>query len=73
MGLINGPDADLLKETFDKGFYEIYKLFPNSTDPLSSNKEVCFAIHGPITTLSRQTPEFITVSTTKEEFLENNQ
>jgi len=72
MGLINGPDADLLKETFDKGFYEIYKLFPDPTDTLSSKKEICFAIHGPITTLSRQTPEFITVFNTKEEFLESN-
>jgi len=72
MGLSSGPDADLLRETFSPEFLNIYRLFPDPTDPLSPKKEVSFAIHGPITTLSRQTPEFITVFNTKEEFLESN-
>jgi len=72
MGLTSGPDADLLRESFGSDFLNMYRLLPDPSDPLSPKKEVCFAIHGPITTLSRQTPEFITVFNTKEEFLESN-
>jgi energy-coupling factor transporter ATP-binding protein EcfA2 len=73
MGLSNGgPDTDLLRESFGPEFLDIYRLLPDPSDPLSSKKEVCFAIHGPITTLSRQKPEFITVFNSKEEFLKIN-
>ena len=72
MGLTSGPDADLLRESFGSDFLNMYRLLPDPSDPLSPKKEVSFAIHGPITTLSRQTPEFITVFNTKEEFLESN-
>jgi len=72
MGLTSGPDADLLRENFGPEFLNMYRLLPDPSDPLSSKKEICFAIHGPITTLSRQKPEFITVFNNKEEFLKSN-
>jgi energy-coupling factor transporter ATP-binding protein EcfA2 len=72
MGLTSGPDAELLKETFGPEFLNTYRLFPDPSDPLSPKKEVCFAIAGPITILSRQSPEFITVFSSKEEFLKAN-
>ncbi len=72
MGLTSGPDADLLKEAFGPEFLNTYRLFPDPSDPLSPKKEVCFAISGPITILSRQSPEFITVLSSKEEFLKAN-
>jgi len=72
MGLTSGPDADLLKETFGPEFLNTYRLFPDPSDPLSPKKEVCFAISGPITILSRQSPDFITVFSSKEEFLKAN-
>jgi energy-coupling factor transporter ATP-binding protein EcfA2 len=72
MGLTSGPDAELLKETFGPEFLNIYRLFPDPLDPLSPKKEVCFAISGPITILSRQNPEFITVFSSKEEFIKAN-
>jgi hypothetical protein len=62
----------LLRESFGSDFLNMYRLLPDPSDPLSPKKEVSFAIHGPITTLSRQTPEFITVFNTREEFLESN-
>jgi hypothetical protein len=72
MGLTSGPDAELLKEAFGPEFFNIYRLFPDPSDPLSPKKEVCFAISGPITILSRQSPDFITVFSSKEEFLKAN-
>jgi len=72
MGLTSGPDAELLKETFGPEFLNTYRLFPDPSDPLSPKKEVCFAISGPITILSRQSPDFITVFSSKEEFLKAN-
>jgi len=72
MGLTSGPDAELLKETFGPEFLNTYRLFPDPSDPLSPKKEVCFAISGPITILSRQSPEFITVFNSKEDFLKAN-
>uniref|UniRef100_A0A7C5SYN2 DUF87 domain-containing protein n=1 Tax=Thermocrinis ruber TaxID=75906 RepID=A0A7C5SYN2_9AQUI len=72
MGLTSGPDAELLKETFGPEFLNTYRLFPDPSDPLSPRKEVCFAISGPITLLSRQSPDFITVFSSKEEFLKAN-
>jgi len=72
MGLTSGPDAELLKETFSPEFLNTYRLFPDPSDPLSPKKEVCFAIAGPITILSRQSPEFITVFGSKEDFLKAN-
>jgi hypothetical protein len=72
MGLTSGPDAELLKETFGPEFLNIYRLFPDPSDPLSPKKEVCFAISGPINILSRQSPEFITVFSSKEEFIKAN-
>jgi hypothetical protein len=72
MGLTSGPDAELLKEAFGPEFLNIYRLFPDPSDPLSPKKEVCFAISGPITILSRQSPEFITVFSSKEEFIKAN-
>ena len=72
MGLTSGPDAELLKETFGPEFLNTYRLFPDPSDPLSPKKEVCFAILGPITLLSRQSPDFITVFSSKEEFLKAN-
>jgi energy-coupling factor transporter ATP-binding protein EcfA2 len=72
MGLTSGPDAELLKETFGPEFLNTYRLFPDPSDPLSPKKEVCFAISGPITILSRQSPDFITVFSSKEDFLKAN-
>jgi energy-coupling factor transporter ATP-binding protein EcfA2 len=72
MGLTSGPDAELLKETFGPEFLNTYRLFPDPSDPLSPKKEVCFVISGPITILSRQSPDFITVFSSKEEFLKAN-
>ncbi len=72
MGLTSGPDAELLKEAFGPEFLNTYRLFPDPSDPLSPKKEVCFAIAGPITILSRQSPDFITVFSSKEEFLKAN-
>jgi energy-coupling factor transporter ATP-binding protein EcfA2 len=72
MGLTSGPDAELLKEAFGPEFLNTYRLFPDPSDPLSPKKEVCFAISGPITILSRQSPDFITVFSSKEEFLRAN-
>jgi len=72
MGLTSGPDAELLKETFGPEFLNTYRLFPDPSDPLSPKKEVCFAISGPITLLSRQSPDFITVFNRKEDFLKAN-
>jgi len=72
MGLTSGPDAELLKEAFGPEFLNTYRLFPDPSDPLSPKKEVCFAISGPITLLSRQSPDFITVFSSKEEFLKAN-
>jgi|GEM_PF-1293893 len=72
MGLTSGPDAELLKEAFGSEFLNTYRLFPDPSDPLSPKKEVCFAIAGPITILSRQSPDFITVFSSKEEFLKAN-
>jgi energy-coupling factor transporter ATP-binding protein EcfA2 len=72
MGLTSGPDAELLKETFGPEFLNTYRLFPDPSDPLSPKKEVCFAIAGPLTLLSRQSPDFITVFSSKEEFLKAN-
>ena len=72
MGLTNGPDAELLKEAFGPEFLNTYRLFPDPSDPLSPKKEVCFAISGPITILSRQSPDFITVFSSKEDFLKAN-
>jgi energy-coupling factor transporter ATP-binding protein EcfA2 len=72
MGLTSGPDAELLKEAFGPEFLNTYRLFPDPSDPLSPKKEVCFAISGPITILSRQSPEFITVFNSKEDFLKAN-
>jgi energy-coupling factor transporter ATP-binding protein EcfA2 len=72
MGLTSGPDAELLKETFGPEFLNTYRLFPDPSDPLSPKKEVCFAISGPITILSRQSPDFITVFNRKEDFLKAN-
>jgi energy-coupling factor transporter ATP-binding protein EcfA2 len=72
MGLTSGPDAELLKEAFGPEFLNTYRLFPDPSDPLSPKKEVCFAISGPITLLSRQNPEFITVFNSKEDFLKAN-
>jgi energy-coupling factor transporter ATP-binding protein EcfA2 len=72
MGLTSGPDAELLKEAFGPEFLNTYRLFPDPSDPLSPKKEVCFAVSGPITILSRQSPDFITVFSSKEEFLKAN-
>ena len=72
MGLTSGTDAELLKETFGPEFLNTYRLFPDPSDPLSPKKEVCFAISGPITILSRQSPDLITVFSSKEEFLKAN-
>jgi energy-coupling factor transporter ATP-binding protein EcfA2 len=72
MGLTNGLDAELLKEAYGPEFFNIYRLFPDPSDPLSPKKEFCFAISGPITILSRQRPEFITVFSSKEEFIKAN-
>ncbi len=72
MGLTSGPDAELLKEALGPEFLNTYRLFPDPSDPLSPKKEVCFAISGPITILSRQSPDFITVFSSKEEFLKAN-
>jgi len=72
MGFTSGPDAELLKEAFGPEFFNIYRLFPDPSDPLSPKKEICFAISGPITTFSRQSPEFITVFSSKEEFIKAN-
>jgi energy-coupling factor transporter ATP-binding protein EcfA2 len=72
MGLTSGPDAELLKEAFGPEFLNTYRLFPDPSDPLSPQKEVCFAISGPITILSRQSPDLITVFSSKEEFLKAN-
>jgi len=72
MGLTSGPDAELLKEAFGPEFLNIYRLFPDPSDPLSPKKEVCFAISGPITILSRKRPDLITVFSSKEEFLKVN-
>jgi len=72
VGLTSGPDAELLKETFGPEFLNTYRLFPDPSDPLSPKKEVCFAISGPITILSRQSPDFITVFSSKEDFLKAN-
>ncbi|MFZ8787897.1 ATP-binding protein [Thermocrinis sp.] len=72
MGLTSGPDAELLKETFGPEFLNTYRLFPDPSDPLSPKKEVCFAISGPITILSRQSPDLITVFSSKEDFLKAN-
>jgi energy-coupling factor transporter ATP-binding protein EcfA2 len=72
MGLTSGPDAELLKEAFGPEFLNTYRLFPDPSDPLSPKKEVCFAISGPITILSRQSPGFITVFSSKEEFIKAN-
>jgi energy-coupling factor transporter ATP-binding protein EcfA2 len=72
MGLTSGPDAELLKEAFRPEFLNTYRLFPDPSDPLSPKKEVCFAISGPITILSRQSPDFITVFSSKEDFLKAN-
>jgi energy-coupling factor transporter ATP-binding protein EcfA2 len=72
MGLTSGPDAELLRESFGSDFLNTYKLLPDPSDPLSPKKEVCFALYGPITLLSRQTPDFISIFNTKEEFLDSN-
>jgi energy-coupling factor transporter ATP-binding protein EcfA2 len=72
MGLTSGPDAELLKETFGPEFLNTYRLFPDPSDPLSLQKEVCFAVSGPITILSRQSPDFISVFSSKDEFLKGN-
>jgi energy-coupling factor transporter ATP-binding protein EcfA2 len=72
MGLTSGTDAELLKEAFRPEFLNTYRLFPDPSDPLSPKKEVCFAISGPITLLSRQSPDFITVFSSKEDFLKAN-
>jgi hypothetical protein len=72
MGLTSGPDAELLKEAFGPEFLNIYRLFPDPSDPLSPKKEVYFAISGPITVLSRQSPDLITVFSSKEDFLKAN-
>jgi DNA helicase HerA-like ATPase len=72
MGLTSGPDADLLRESFGSDFLKIYRLLPDPSDPLSPRKEVNFVISGPITLLSREGTDFITVFNTKEEFLKCN-
>jgi energy-coupling factor transporter ATP-binding protein EcfA2 len=72
MGLTSGPDAELLREAFGPEFLNTYRLFPDPSDPLSPKKEVYFAISGPITILSRQSPDFITVFSSKEDFLKAN-
>jgi energy-coupling factor transporter ATP-binding protein EcfA2 len=72
MGLTSGPDAELLKEAFGPEFLNTYRLFPDPSDPLSPKKEVCFALSGPITLLSRQSPDLITVFSSKEEFIKAN-
>jgi energy-coupling factor transporter ATP-binding protein EcfA2 len=72
MGLTSGPDAELLRENFGSDFLNTYKLLPDPSDPLSPKKEICFAVYGPITLLSRQTPDFISIFNKKEEFLESN-
>jgi len=72
MGLTSGPDADLLRETFGSKFLNLYKLLPDPSDPLSSKKEIAFIVHGPITTLSRSSPEFMSIFNNKEEFLNSN-
>jgi hypothetical protein len=73
MGLTSGPDAELLRESFGSDFLNTYRLLPDPSDPLSPKKEICFALYGPITLLSRQTPDFISIFNTKEEFLESNE
>jgi hypothetical protein len=72
MGLTSGPDAELLRENFGSDFLNTYKLLPDPSDPLSPKKEICFAVYGPITLLSRQTPDFISIFNSKGEFLESN-
>jgi len=72
MGLTSGPDGELLRENFGQEFLNTYILFPDPSDPLSSKKEVCFAVSGPITILSRQSPDFISVFSSKDEFLKEN-
>ncbi|MEM5854621.1 MAG: ATP-binding protein [Candidatus Aenigmatarchaeota archaeon] len=71
-GLHTGSDADLLREYF-KG-KDILTRYANMQDPedvLSKNKKVQFMVHGPITVLSREHPEFIQVFSF-EEFLKHN-
>ncbi len=72
MGLTSGPDAELLRENFGTEFLNTYKLLPDPSDPLSPKKEICFAVYGPITLLSRQTPDFISIFSSKEEFLRSD-
>jgi len=72
MGLTSGSDVDLLKESFGSEFLNLYRLLPDPSDPLSPRKEVSFAISGPITVLSREGTDFITIYNNKEEFLKSN-
>ena len=71
-GLTSGPDAELLRETFGSEFLNLYRLLPNPNDKLSPSKKVNFVVSGPITLLSIDKPEFITVFNNKDEFLKSN-
>ncbi|MEM5799936.1 MAG: DUF87 domain-containing protein [Candidatus Aenigmatarchaeota archaeon] len=71
-GLHTGSDRDLIVETFGKDIIHRYSILPDPTDPLFNKKEVAFLIDGPITVLSRNTPEFIKVFDSVEEFLNMN-
>jgi len=72
MGLTSGSDADMLREHFGSEFLNLYRLLPDPSDPLSPKKEVHFVIDGPITLLSREGVDFITVFNNKDEFLKAN-
>jgi len=71
-GLTSGPNAELLRENFGSEILNLYKLLPDPSDPLSPKKEINFIVSGPITLLSREKPDFITIFNDKNEFLKIN-
>lgn len=71
-GLHTGSDRDLILETFGRDIIHRYSILSDPTDPLCAKKEVAFLIDGPITVLSRNTPEFVKIFDNVDDFLNCN-
>jgi len=71
-GLSTGEDADRIRDSFGREALTYYSGLPDPSDPLSNRRQHVFMISGPITVLSKRTPEFVEIFDGPEKFLREN-
>jgi len=71
-GLSTGEDADRIRASFGREVLTYYSGLPDPSDPLSNRRQHVFMISGPITVLSKRTPEFVEIFDRPEKFFREN-